>query len=69
MLFTWELLAFGAVLMLQISFIFFESGSVSTKTTQAVLNKSTYVFVVSSITWHCFGYGYGNQAYGGFIGT
>lgn len=32
-LFTWELLAFGLVLFMQISLIFFESGSVSTKTT------------------------------------
>jgi len=59
-LFCWQLLAFGSVLFLQISFIFFESGSVSTKTTQAVLNKSTFVFVVSALTWYCFGFGFAN---------
>lgn len=68
-LYVWELLAFGIVLMVQISFIFFESGSVSSKTTQSVLNKSTFVFVVAAITYYCFGFGFANQAYGGFIGT
>lgn len=68
-LYVWELLSFGVVLMVQISFIFFESGSVSTKTTQSVLNKSTFVFVVAAITFYCFGFGFANEAYGGFIGT
>lgn len=46
-----------------------ECGSVSVKTTSSVLNKSTFVFVVSSVTFYCFGYGFSHEAYGGLIGT
>lgn len=57
---VWQLLAICMVLLVQISFIFFESGSVSHKTTLTVLNKSTFVFVVTAITYYCIGFGFAN---------
>ena len=66
---VWELGVFTFVLLLQISFIFLESGLVSEKTTQTVLNKSTFNFVVSALTFYAFGFGFSDKAYGGFIGA
>ena len=69
LLYIWQLLAIAIILLVKISFICFESGSVSTKTTHSVLNKSTFVFVVSFITYYCIGFGFANEACGGLLGT
>jgi Amt family ammonium transporter len=34
-----------------------------------VINKSTFIFVVASVTFYGFGFGFSHHAYGGFIGT
>ena len=65
----WMLLAFGIVLIVSASFIYFEAGAVSTKSTLSVLNKSTFDLVISSIVYYFFGYGFSKEAYGGFIGA
>ena len=57
---VWKMLALCMILLVQITFIFFESGSVSQKTTQTVLNKSTFVFVVTAVTYYFVGFGFAN---------
>lgn len=57
------------MLLLQSSFIFLESGLVSEKTTQSVLNKSSFCFVVSALTFYAFGFGFAEKAYGGIVGA
>lgn len=66
---VWKMLALCMILLVQITFIFFESGSVSQKTTQTVLNKSTFVFVVTAVSYYFVGFGFANQAFGGLCGT
>jgi ammonium transporter, Amt family len=65
----WMLLAFGIVLIVSASFIYFEAGAVSTKSTLSVLNKSTFDLVISSIAFYFFGNGFSREAYGGFLGA
>ena len=65
----WMLLAFGIVLIVSASFIYFEAGAVSTKSTLSVLNKSTFDLVISSIAFCLFGNGFSKETYGGFIGA
>jgi ammonium transporter, Amt family len=65
----YNLLCFGVIMMIQVGFLFIEYGSVSVKTTKSVLNKSTFILVVSSVAFYCFGFGFSHKAYGGLIGT
>jgi Amt family ammonium transporter len=63
------MLAFGIVLIVSTSFIYFEAGAVSTKSTLSVLNKSTFDLVISSIAYFFFGNGFSKEAYGGVLGA
>jgi ammonia channel protein AmtB len=63
------LLGFGIILIVSASFIYFEAGAVSTKSTLSVLNKSTFDLVISSIAFYFFGNGFSKEAYGGIMGA
>jgi len=61
----------GAALILLMNFgvMLSEVGSVSSKSTLSVVSKNAFCFVISTISFYCFGFGFSRKAFGGFIGS